>query len=390
MALTGRPSAPGLGPPAGLVRELDAVAEQIASATRHSGLEVAVDPLGELAARAAAAGLVRQGRTTCGGAGRLVHCHDGWIALNLPRADDVGSVPALVGAKLATAPDGTVPVDVAWAAFDDWSADRTVAEIVERGVLLGLPVAGLPDDGALVDRPDVIATALPGDAPPRGRGRWRVVDLSSLWAGPLCGAVLAAAGHDVVKVESSARPDGARLGPRATFHRLNGAKRSVTLDLAGDAGRAELRRLLDGADVVIEASRPRALQGWGLDVTHAGRRVRAWVSITAHGSAGAAGDRVGFGDDAAVSGGLVARDADGPWFCGDAIADPLSGLVAAATALDVLEAGGRWHLDVAMAAVAARFAGPTLTVPPHIVAADPTLPAPDPLAVTFADGRAST
>jgi crotonobetainyl-CoA:carnitine CoA-transferase CaiB-like acyl-CoA transferase len=82
------------------------------------------------------------------------------------------------------------------------------------------------------------------------------------------------------------------------------------------------------------------------------------VSITAHGRTGPAQHRIGFGDDAAVAGGLVARDERGPVFCADAIADPISGIAAAAAVREALERGGRWLVDVAMAAVSAHVAGP--------------------------------
>ncbi len=72
---------------------------------------------------------------------------------------------------------------------------------------------------------------------------------------------------------------------------------------------------------------------------------------------------MGFGDDAAVAGGLVCWQDDRPVFCADAVADPVSGLVAAAACLDALATGGRWLVDVGMAGVAAHLAGPTLPVP---------------------------
>jgi hypothetical protein len=78
-----------------------------------------------------------------------------------------------------------------------------------------------------------------------------------------------------------------------------------------------------------------------------------WVSITGHGRSGAAASRVGFGDDAAVAGGLVAGRLDAPWFCSDAIADPVTGLVATACVLDRFAAGGACIVDVALARVAA-------------------------------------
>jgi crotonobetainyl-CoA:carnitine CoA-transferase CaiB-like acyl-CoA transferase len=90
---------------------------------------------------------------------------------------------------------------------------------------------------------------------------------------------------------------------------------------------------------------------------------------------------VAFGDDAAVAGGLVAWDGDGPVFCADAVADPSSGLVAVAATLDALAAGGGWLLDVAMSRVAAHLAGPTLPARVPVDIASPrarlvTRPAP--------------
>ena len=182
-----------------------------------------------------------------------------------------------------------------------------------------------------------------------------VVDLSALWAGPLCGDLLARAGATVVKVESTQRPDGARRGPRAFFDLLNGHKRSVALDLKSREGLRTLHQLVRRADLVIEASRPRALAQLGLDraqIVQAGGP-QVWVSITGYGLAGDAANRVAFGDDAAAAGGLVAWSGDGPLFCGDAIADPLSGVTAADACLTALESGGRWLLDVSMSAVSA-------------------------------------
>jgi crotonobetainyl-CoA:carnitine CoA-transferase CaiB-like acyl-CoA transferase len=156
---------------------------------------------------------------------------------------------------------------------------------------------------------------------------------------------------------------------------MNGRKRSVALDLHTAAGIAALRRLLEHADVVIEASRPRALAQLGIDplqLVAGGPRV--WVSITGHGYRGESALRVGFGDDAAVAGGLVVWQGPDPYFCCDAVADPISGITAAAAVLSALEAGGRWHLDVAMSMVAADMAGPTLPMPASTVAAPPRAP----------------
>jgi crotonobetainyl-CoA:carnitine CoA-transferase CaiB-like acyl-CoA transferase len=110
--------------------------------------------------------------------------------------------------------------------------------------------------------------------------------------------------------------------------------------------------LVDAADIVIEASRPRALTGFGLDAEAAVAAGTTWVSITAGGRTSA---RVGFGDDVAAAAGLVALDAGGvPVFCGDALADPLTGLTAAALALTAPADGSGVLWDVSMADVVAR------------------------------------
>jgi crotonobetainyl-CoA:carnitine CoA-transferase CaiB-like acyl-CoA transferase len=210
-----------------------------------------------------------------------------------------------------------------------------------------------------------------------------VVDLSALWAGPLCGELLARAGADVVKVESLARPDGARHGPAAFFDLMNGPKRSVALDLATSGGQRDLRRLIDAADVVIESARPRALEQMGIvaaEVLRGPAGPQVWTSITSHGRGPGQADRVGFGDVAAAAGGLVAHDDQGPCFLADAVADPLCGLVAAAAVLEALVAGGRWLLSVALAPLSAAVAGPAFSVhgaPAHPPRARPAVrPAP--------------
>ena len=124
---------------------------------------------------------------------------------------------------------------------------------------------------------------------------------------------------------------------------------------------------------MIEASRPRALAQFGIDARDVVREggPQVWISITGHGRAGAAANRVAFGDDAAVAGGLVAWAGGTPVFCADAVADPLTGLSAANACLDTLAGGGRWLLDVSMAGVCAGLAGPTLPVAPATLVADP-------------------
>ena len=312
-----------------------------------SGAPVA-DPLALLGERAALAGHIRAGSTSCGGSARLLPADDGWIALNLARPDDVDLVPAWLVLDAA-------PSD-AWGAVTEAVRTRAPAGLVQRGAELGLPVSTVgevsPGDG-------VVGTRVGERSAPAGLPL--VVDLSSLWAGPLCSHLLGLGGARVVKVESSRRPDGGRQDDSGFFDLLNHEKASVALDLPSTYGLARLRALLRAADVVIEGSRPRALRQWGIDAeaylaADAGPVV--WVSITAHGRSGPGADRVGFGDDAAVAGGLVVEDDGGPCFLADAVADPLAGIAAARAVGDALAEGGTWLLDVALSRVAASVAPP--------------------------------
>jgi crotonobetainyl-CoA:carnitine CoA-transferase CaiB-like acyl-CoA transferase len=190
-----------------------------------------------------------------------------------------------------------------------------------------------------------------------------VVDLSSMWAGPLCARLLGLAGADVIKVESASRPDGGRAGERRFFDWLQTGHRSVVLDFRAVAGRRTLAALLAAADVVIEASRPRALAQLGLApemIPH--RDGQVWLSITGYGRGDRAlAERVAFGDDAAAAGGLVGWDG-GVWgvgepvFCADAIADPLTGVCGALAVARSVAGGGGQLIDLAMRDVAAGFA----------------------------------
>jgi len=196
--------------------------------------------------------------------------------------------------------------------------------------------------------------------PPADIGDLVVVDLSALWAGPLVGSVLVRLGARVVKVESTTRPDGARVGSPRHFATLDRGKEPATLDLTTPVGRSHLHRLVEGADVVITSARPRALEQLGLDPVEAvcAGRPRVWVMVTGYGTDPASAARVAFGDDAAAAGGLVVRDDRGPCFCADAVADPVTGLAASAAVLRALADGGEHLLVASMADVAGSLVDP--------------------------------
>ena len=99
----------------------------------------------------------------------------------------------------------------------------------------------------------------------------RVVDLSRVLAGPLCGQMLADHGAQVIKVEPPSGDESRQLGPpfdaqgqAAYFGALNRGKRSIALDLSRPEGQAVLERLLANADVLIENFLPGTMEKWGL------------------------------------------------------------------------------------------------------------------------------
>ena len=320
-------AAPYLGP-------LRAVVDEF---TLRTG--VTVDLPTALFLRARLAGLPRPGRTSAGGSCRLLRTADGWAAVNLARPDDHASLPALL-ALLDTRDD-----DLAGGAL------RTTAHrLADAAQTVGVAAAAL---GSARGRRPPVRSVPQGERLPRPLAGLRVLDLSALWAGPLCAKLLGLAGAHVTKVESTVRPDGARWGSPGFYRWLHEGHDSVVLDFASGA----LAEAVDRADIVIEASRPRALRRLGVKAEEflSARPGRVWVGLTGYGRDD---DRIAFGDDAAVAGGLVGRDAHGdPVFLGDALADPVTGLFAAHAVVRSLAAGGGELLCVSMAACAALLAG---------------------------------
>lgn len=323
---------------------IDRLCADIAASSAKIGERVDPAALGILD-RAAHLPLSSPDLVSPNGACRLVRAADGWLAVNLARADDVDLLPAWLEMEICAQ---------VWPAVERGVEGRRCAEWLCRAALLGLPVSQVGEI-ACRDRA----------APVRRRSGMRarttplkVVDLSALWAGPLCGAVLAAVGAEVVKVESSRRPDPTRHHTPAFFRALNGGKGDLVLDLAAPDDQGRLRDLIRSADVLITSCRPRALPSLGLheDEVFDAAPGLVWVAVTGYGWTGAGSERVAFGDDAAAAGGLVAWRDGAPRFLGDALADPVSGLMAAAGALAALKSGPGCLVDVAMARCAAAAA----------------------------------
>ncbi len=362
MALTGERYGSCWVPAGAVATRLNTVAAELKGLTAGFGSPVRVDGAALLGERAALAGMERRGSTSVGGAAHMVAARDGWVAVNLARPEDLDLVPAWLGEA----------VDVTdWAAIAATLRQRPVDDLVVRAQLVGLPAAAVRqtaelDPTSFPARPGRVEST--GVGVPLGGldGRPLVLELASLWAGPLCGSLLGATGFDVVKIEHPGRPDGARRGPAAFFDLLNGAKRSLALDLRSGVDRAIFEALAARAAVVIDGSRPRVAENLGVDVASIVECGTVWLSITGYGRVGPQANQPAFGDDAAVAGGLVVPSGepglpDRPLFVADAAADPITGLIAAVAALKAVRAGRGALVDLPMAqSVAWAIGSPTI------------------------------
>jgi hypothetical protein len=379
MMLTGQPDEAPVSSPAPVLAMLGKVTAELAQVTRDTGKGVRADPAELIIARAALAGFARRGRISAGGSSFLLRSADGWCGITLSRPDDLAAVPAILGVLGADGPGSAPEPRAALAAA---ALTRSAADLAAAAQLLGVPAAALPAPVPLAAGgwpPWRAARIAPPSAGARLAGAV-VADLSSMWAGPLCARLLGLAGADVIKVESPDRPDGARSGNSEFFDWLHAGHRSLSADFRTRAGQAALRALLGAADIVIEASRPRALAALGLApdmLTHPDGQV--WLSVTGYGRA--MPERVAFGDDAAVAGGLVGWTSEGPAlqpvFCADAIADPLAGVCGALAVARSVAAGGGELIDLSMRDVAAAFAAARAPAHgPHEVGPDDVVACP--------------
>jgi crotonobetainyl-CoA:carnitine CoA-transferase CaiB-like acyl-CoA transferase len=151
----------------------------------------------------------------------------------------------------------------------------------------------------------------PSSAPLSGL---RVLDLATLFAGPLAATLLGDFGADVVKVEHPTKPDPSRgHGPAKDgvglwWKLLGRNKRNITLDLSAPRGRDTLLRLARDADVVVENFRPGTLERWGLgwEALSAANPRLVLARVTGFGQVGPYARRPGFGTLAEAMSGFAA------------------------------------------------------------------------------------
>ena len=281
----------------------------------------------------------------------------------------------------------------------EWTLARTTQEIVDLAVAFRIPVAPIatPATLATVDhfvqrgvfvesqpgvvaprvpyRSAAIATRTPGAGSPslgadNGGVHWprrhrrarlddqlplsdiRITDLTAFWAGPVATQLLGSLGADVIKLEGVRRPDGMRFsagrpttwdqwwewGP--VFLCSNNNKRSVSVELSTDTGRAIALELIAATDLVIENFSPRVMDNFGLDweAVMAANPGAIMIRMPAFGLDGPWRDRVGFAQTMEQATGMawMTGHADGPPVIPRGVCDPIAGLHAVFAAIAAL------------------------------------------------------
>ncbi|MFH9073402.1 CaiB/BaiF CoA transferase family protein [Streptomyces alboflavus] len=192
------------------------------------------------------------------------------------------------------------------------------------------------------------APTAPPSPPPPLTGL-RVLDLATLFAGPLAATLLGDFGADVVKVEHPTRPDPSRgHGPAKDgvglwWKLLGRNKRTMTLDLSTPGGRTTLLRLAADADVIVENFRPGTLEKWdlGWERLSAANPRLVLARVTGFGQFGPYARRPGFGTLAEAMCGFAAAtgEPDGPPTLPPfGLADSIAGLATAYAVMTALAA----------------------------------------------------
>ncbi|MDR1387684.1 MAG: CoA transferase [Propionibacteriaceae bacterium] len=179
------------------------------------------------------------------------------------------------------------------------------------------------------------------DRPVRALDGVRVIDFTHIFAGPLATQALGDMGADVVKIERLGSGDAARTYGQGvedddmggSFLALNRNKRSVEVDLKTPPGVELVRRLILGADVVVQNFRLGTLEKWGLDYERlsALKPDLIYCSMTGFGHLGAMATKAA--NDLAVQAyssllSFTGEPGGGPVRCGTAISDFSAGLYA--------------------------------------------------------------
>ncbi|GAA2967345.1 CoA transferase [Actinokineospora diospyrosa] len=273
---------------------------------------------------------------------------DGWVRLHCNYPHHEAAVRTVLGDDVAAA-----------------VAARDADDVVESVLAAGGAAAALRSPAAWADHPQGRAVAaLPvvtvervGDGPRRTLPRAdrplagvRVLDLTHVIAGPVCGRTLAAHGADVLHI-------GAQHLPvmRPVLVDTGFGKRSARLDLRESEDSARLRDLWADADVMVQSYRPDSLASKGFGPSDAPQGT-VLVTLSAYGEVGPWRGRRGFDSLLQLATGIAYRDSDAPVPLPAQALDHGTGWLAALGVITALRrraaVGGTWHVRVSLARTA--------------------------------------
>lgn len=252
------------------------------------------------------------------------------------------------------------------AALGGWRAEAFEQAVAQRGLVATMmrsPAEWLATaQGAALAGQPLISIERIGRAPvnqlldaPRPLAGVRVLDLTRIIAGPVCGRALAAHGAEVLRIASPQLP----FIPALIVDTGRG-KRSAFIDLAHDDGRTGLRNLLREADVFVQGYRPGGLAARGFSPEEAAalRPGIVYVSLSAYGTEGPWAGRRGFDSLVQTASGLNHAEAEaagieGPKELPCQALDHASGYLMALGAIAALtrraREGSSWHVQVSLA-----------------------------------------
>lgn len=210
---------------------------------------------------------------------------------------------------------------------------------------------------------------------PQALAGLRVIDLSTVLAGPNCARYLGDFGADVIKIE---RPDGGDSlrnmawrdpedGEGLWWRFVNRNKRTIALDLKNEEDRNVFLRLVDEADVLVENLRPGVLErlGFAPDVLHARNPKLVITRITGFGQTGPYASRPGFASIAESMGGVAAISGEpngDPMLPAFALTDEVTGLVGAFATMVALWSEQGQVVDVSLLESIFHLMGPLISV----------------------------
>ena len=205
----------------------------------------------------------------------------------------------------------------------------------------------------------------------------KVLDVSTILAGPLCCQILGDFGADVIKIEHPTLGDGMRgHGPSKDgiplwWKEVARNKRTLALSLSSVEGAAVFRKLVATADVVVENFRPGTLERWGLgaEALLAINPGLVLVRLTGFGQSGPYANRAGFGTLAEAMSGfahLTGQPDSPPTLPAFGLADTIAGITASSAALvalrhrDATGEGQVVDLNILQPMMTAAGPGPTI------------------------------